>query len=355
MTILFLYVGSAFFLIGLAIIISELKGFSKTTRVLGKVVGYANAVKESSSALSFRTVVEYRGRDSQTRYVISPIGSSAPLKYIGKKVLVRESQTDPKVVSVESSITFFLGGMFALMGAGSIFAFYKTFTTDWFSIGAAVFITAGVGRTIFGVLRKTPLKLSEWQNLRKKATKPEVYLESEKSQIPWVDPILLTSTIQRIRKNYRVVAPVSFILGVVALIFGIQFYESTTAHLKTALTVEGVVVDFKSKHDSDGTVYRAVVEYHTPDTKQALRFEDSISASHPIYEIGDQVKVLLDPNAQEKPQIDRGIWNYFLSILLFGLGSFFLWLGFHCLKVLRHITGNSDSSIAPSARSSRGA
>lgn len=91
------------------------------------------------------------------------------------------------------------------------------------------------------------------------------------------------------------------------------------------------VVDFKEHYSSDdggGYTYSAVVEYFDQGGDK-VRFDDSVRASSPLYKKGEYIIVLYNPLNSKDAIIDRGVWNWTLSLGLSIFAILFFWGTLH--------------------------
>lgn len=332
MTILFFWVGSAFAILGFAILFSELKERRRAIARKGKIVGFSTGKGFKANALYFHSVIEYRGFDQEIHFVESPVGSSHPIGFVGKEETVFVSRIDPAKVTVQSSMTFWIGFVPLSLGMFSLFIFFHTFQADFFSLAIAAIVSFGILYKGFKLYREKPETLSDWKSLKKKKLSTRTYSLNEKDKIAWVSPESLFVAMKLKRKANSIAALISAPLAVASFLLCSHFYTSTTELLSRADKVDGYVVELAHKFNDNGSMYTPIVEYTNPTSLQVLRFKHSVSSTHPSYLIGDKVSVLVDPLGEKPAQIDNGIWNYLVPMIAGIVGLFFMWLCYASAK-----------------------
>jgi hypothetical protein len=102
---------------------------------------------------------------------------------------------------------------------------------------------------------------------------------------------------------------------------------STLKFRKEATIADGVVVDFASERDSKGkTMYAPIVEYRDL-SGTSRQLTSSVRSSSPGYDRGDKVQVRFMPQNPEKARIDSFLENWFLPLILGGMGIIFFGIG----------------------------
>lgn len=347
MEVIFLLVGLGFIAVGIAIAVSEIRARMGTQCVNGRVIGFSTGRRNKPTSPSFHSVVQFIGPDGGTYYVEGAIGSSAPLHAVGDSMDVLVSPSDPHRAVVKSALSYVLAGVIGFMGLVSVMVFKFTFRPNLYSLVMAAVVLAGFSVKIKNAWRKQPLSMAAWQEYKRQIFGPKVFTEQTRDQISWADPISITVAVKHYEKSNRFAVPILFALGLLALFFGHHVYVRTHAFIEKADQAAGRVVSLEQKEPTasdDGTTYAAVVEFQ--DARgQAHRFADSFSASSPLYDFGETVEVLYDPANPSEAQIDRGRWNYWGSILLYGVGALFVLLGAHTFSKRRTRTAWSRGLV----------
>jgi hypothetical protein len=119
------------------------------------------------------------------------------------------------------------------------------------------------------------------------------------------------------------------LLGIGAILLAIAAFLALReqSFLSRAESVTGSVTDFSMSSSSDsGTSYCPVIEFTTKGG-QDVRYYANVCSSPPAYDIGDQVKVIYDPQNPRQVQIEN-IWIEYLGALIVGgVGLPFFLLG----------------------------
>ena len=284
--------------------------------------------------------MKYAGPDGRTYYVEGAIGSTVPLHAVGDPVVVLVNSNEPQKAVLKSPLSFVLALVIGLMGAVSVMVFQFTFRANLYSLVMAAFLLAVFAFKVKQAWRKSPLSMQAWQEYKRQIFGPKVFTEESRDQISWADPTGVRVAIKNYERSNRFAIPVLFAIGLLGLFFGNYFYQRTHAFILQADRAAGRVVDLKEKDPTDSaeaTTYAAVVEFH--DARgQSHQFADNLSASSPLYDVGEPVNVLYDPGNPLKARIDRGRWNYWPSILLYSGSGLFVLLGFHSLRRRARLT-----------------
>jgi len=327
--IVFLLVGLAFAVIGVAITISEARARSGASAVSGELVGYSKKSGASGGA-SYHPVAEYVGLDGLKRYVEGSVGASSPLGAVGDAVTVLVHPDDPEKAVLKSSLTYWMGGVLAAMGLACCTVFFATFRATTWSITGALGVLAWGAYKMRGLFRDKPLSMEAWQKYKADTLGSSVFTEANKASIPWAEPAALQDAVSTQRKANRFAVPVLLVGGVGLLFLGAHLYRTTASFLERAIHVPGVVVRMETNHSSDGNTYAPVVEFEHEGRK--YKFKDSVSSNPPSYRTGQSVIVLCDPNHPADARIDRGVWNKAVPLFVAAGGALFLVLGLWALK-----------------------
>ena len=123
---------------------------------------------------------------------------------------------------------------------------------------------------------------------------------------------------------------VLLILAVPVVFFGFGAYKTYDYYdLKSnGKATTGIVVDYKSYHDSDsGTTYNAIIAYHD-QYGQAWREEDHIGGSKKSFSRGQQLNILYDPQKPERFIVDLYWHNMLLPFIFMGIALVFMFFMF---------------------------
>lgn len=132
-------------------------------------------------------------------------------------------------------------------------------------------------------------------------------------------------------KVYWLAGSIFFVVGLGMLTGGFFAWRNHEEFRAHALKTEGVVIDFV-RHVSDDSkrgksvTYAPLVKF-TDQNEHVIQFSSSVSSGSPGYSRGDRVAVLYDPTTPEKAQIDSFMENWFVTLILGGMGVIFTLLG----------------------------
>jgi len=83
----------------------------------------------------------------------------------------------------------------------------------------------------------------------------------------------------------------------------------------------GTVTSLVSSSSSNGGVtYYPLVTY-TDGEGRKVDFKDSTGTNPPVYHVGEAVTVLYLPGEAGRAVIDRGVWNWLPSVILYLIGG----------------------------------
>lgn len=106
--------------------------------------------------------------------------------------------------------------------------------------------------------------------------------------------------------------------------------------MQRAVSVQGKVVSLNSRYSDGSYTYYAEIEYL--DKKgEAVRFSDSVGASHPLFKRGENVAILYDPEKSTKAIVDRGLFNWTLTAVLGGVAFFCFLIAVYNFKLVRSV------------------
>lgn len=115
-------------------------------------------------------------------------------------------------------------------------------------------------------------------------------------------------------------------IGLILLMGGFSLYQQSSRFLETAVSVQGVVVDYETRLSEGKTLYQAIVEFPGEDNQQH-RLVSSVASAPPAYEQGDNVEVLHLPGQAQEARINSffELWGGMTVVLI--LGAVFLAVG----------------------------
>jgi hypothetical protein len=315
MVIMFCLAGLFLLALGVICIAEEFIGRRHATEVLGRVIAHAKRTTgASSSSTSYRAIIRFNHTDGVNRYIEDGVGSSLPIDPIGSEKIVLLKNGNPDKARVKSNLSYVLGAIFIVFGIVCLVVFDNTSARDSIPL-------------LIGGLTLLFLRYGRFSKLKSESTaphKPENPFAIRQPKILKDDDLahLLLADAQESqleygkRLRYRSIRrPLALFIGCAALAASAYLFANQHAFLLKAKRTPGQVVDFVSKHEGRRTMYAPVVVFEDVDTKEALRFVDSISANYRSHNYGEIVTVLYDPSDRTQAQIDRGNWNYLTSLI----------------------------------------
>ena len=174
-------------------------------------------------------------------------------------------------------------------------------------------------------LKKAIKPRDQWEKPTKFSTRKYQEFLEKKKLLPMIDKYEVQKRLKKQEAYNRKFRPFIILLGLVLCGGGFYFGKEMSYVLANGLRAEGVVTGMKSDCDSDGCAYRPIVKF-TDHKGKATRFEDKVGSNPPSYKRGDEVTVIYLENGDKKPIIDRGIWNWTLSVALGGIGALIIFI-----------------------------
>jgi len=136
-------------------------------------------------------------------------------------------------------------------------------------------------------------------------------------------------------KQAAAVLPVLVVVGAAILIGGGIWFERQRTFLNHAIAAAGTVLRNEASDGADGDeTYHAVVAF-TDRNGRAVTYRDSLGTSPPWFSTGDKVKIFYLPEDPARAEIDRGIWNWLVSLLIAAFGGALLASGAYGLATRR--------------------
>jgi Protein of unknown function (DUF3592) len=115
-------------------------------------------------------------------------------------------------------------------------------------------------------------------------------------------------------------APLLLIAGVGLLGLGVRQSRALMQLQSLGVRTHGVISSLSLSSSGSGSrSYYPVVTY-TDQAGKSARFRDNTGSNPPMYHVGDSVTVLYSPAALGNAIIDRGLWNWLPSGILYLLG-----------------------------------
>lgn len=266
-------------------------------------------------------------------------------KIPGTRVTLLVSPNKPDSVRRPGKIGITIAAI--LLGVGSVL-FYAAFQVFKFSMFSVLFPLLLLG--YFGV--KLYSKLSANPEMRADIIKMLKDIRDKKQPLVAFDDSASSSAsgaqiLTEEEINVRLYwmdrynqywVPVLLLLGMAAIAGGYYLNNNLTQMMETGITASGHVVRMESRRNNSsdgGALYHAVIEFETRKGEK-IRFTDKLGASHPLYETGEDVRVVYKPDKPRDAIIDRGIWNRAVPGGLAAFGCLLIWGAFSTqIKIFR--------------------
>jgi hypothetical protein len=128
-------------------------------------------------------------------------------------------------------------------------------------------------------------------------------------------------TVVRQRAQLRRLAPFLLLAGIGMLALGVYQSRMLLQLQSSGARTPGTVTSLVSSSSSNGGVtYYPLVTY-TDGEGRKVDFKDSTGTNPPMYHVGEAVTVLYLPGETGRAVIDRGVWNWLPSVILYVLGG----------------------------------
>ncbi len=284
-------------------------------RVQGQVVG----VRESGN--TFNAVYRYTLPSGQTYEGTSLEGSdSIRDKQTGAVVPLLVIPKKPDEVQEARSHVFTVVGVALLVVCAGLF--YYAITA--FRVGLMTWIVGGVvvahfAERIHRIVSpgEKRLQLSAWRQMLAQRTaaqlpEPPVQRLEDVASLPQ-----RRAQEARQRVALRRLAPLLLAAGVGLLALGVHQSRALVRLESLGVRTRGMVSSLSSSSSGSGSrTYYPVVTY-TDRAGNRVRFRDNTGSNPPMYQINDSVTVLYSPAESGNAVIDRGIWNWLPSAILY--------------------------------------
>jgi hypothetical protein len=123
------------------------------------------------------------------------------------------------------------------------------------------------------------------------------------------------------RAQLRRLAPFLVLAGIALLALGVHESRLLLRLQSSGIRAPGVVTSLISSRSSNGGVtYYPLVAY-TDGGGRNVVFKDSTGTNPPMYRVGEAVTVLYAPGDEARAVVDRGLWNWLPSVILYVLGG----------------------------------
>jgi len=117
------------------------------------------------------------------------------------------------------------------------------------------------------------------------------------------------------------------LVGGLLVAIGVFLFIRTRIFIGKAQEVQGTVIQMVWSSNSDGGGGYSPVYQFRAINGQMITVQDSLSSSPPMFETGQTIDVLYDPENPQNARIKKFMSLYFVSILLGGMGLIFGGIG----------------------------
>lgn len=274
-------------------------------------------------------VYAYKAVNGDIVRIVSDTGSNMLSgKRLGKRVTLLLRGDDPHNARKPGLVMPLVGLVFLVPG---ILFSYLAVTTFEFSVMTPI-VALGLGGAIYFKAKNSKLgKIIKPREMWENRTAFKVRMKKKFESKMTKGRLLTADEIRERMAAYDGYAikwtPFAALIAVCIMAGGYYMYGDMQEKMAQGLRVTGEIVRIDSKYDSSsdgsGYTYYGVVKYMTA-AGESIEFRDSVGSSHALFEKGDQVDVIYDPAKPQKAMIDRGMWNWLLSVGLMAFGAFLM-------------------------------
>ncbi len=247
---------------------------------------------------------------------------------LGKNVTLFLRGDKPENAKRPGMVQLIIGGIFLVPG---VLFTYLALTTFEFTVMTPVLALAFIGWAAFKINKSKVIKPREmWESrhefkvrmdekrIKKQAAGRLLSVDEIKARLVHYDKQIMWSL------------PITGIIAAGMIAGGVYLWNDMNEKTAQGIHAEGKIVRIESVYDSSsdssGYTYYGVVKYETPHGDD-YEFRDSVGSSSALFEKGDVVDVLYDPENPYEAIIDRGIWNHApgAGLMFFG-GLLMFWV-----------------------------
>lgn len=317
MEIVFFIVGLLFAAIGGYMLWDARRFARRAVRGEGLVIGFAVNERrgKSGSRTTYSPVIryQYQGEDYQ---FTGRLGSSHVKRGIGDPAAILISPDDPGDARLDGPGMQIFGGVFLVLGLGTMAVFFSVFDFSLLSLVIAGGVMAVLATQAVMKLRKHGIHGGEDMKnalaaARQAGGRDEPGGTGGESRPIITDP----RAFEKKRKKTPVWALLLVLLiGLSVLVGGGYVAKQRGEFLSKARPATGTVIDFKRRTStSDGktkTTWYPVVRYQPPGRDAPATFRHDTGSSSPAYRRGESVSVLYAQGDPEEAIIDAGLMNW---------------------------------------------
>ncbi len=271
----------------------------------------------------------------------SLIGGNVP----GKKVTVFAAPSAPDALMIARDwwLLFALGLFLLAVGSPFIAAGFESlhfnFRTGLVALAFAGYVGFKLFRLVHPILDAR--KAGGWSAVREAFT---AKIAQRQTMQPVSDAELATVGGTQ-SKQFAAMLPLLLVVGAALLIGGGYWFEHQSAFLASALSADGVVLRNEESESSDGKPsYHAVVAF-TDRAGHGVTHRDAVGTEPPSFSTGDKVRVYYSAGDSSRAEIDRGIWNLLVPLLIAAFGGLLLAGGLYGVASKRRDTSPATQTL----------
>lgn len=282
----------------------------------GKVIGF-KVTRSSKGSKMYKPVIESYFGEFTSNYA-----SSSPSYEVGERVdVLYIAGKDPRI---KSKMPYIMGIILILFGGIFCLVFFSIFRFTVFH-----FLSSGFFLCLIAFFVRRKLKdngIDSLDELKEKISVKQKEDEGANKSIVKDHAVIQDITAKQ-QHITRFIGPIFAVVGLgtvgLGIYLGIQRYE----FLKQAISATGTVIDLQESRSDDGYTYYPVVEYSPSGSFEAITFRHDTGSDPPSYRKGEVVPVLHLPDNPQNAIIDKGIFNWAISIFVIGFGLLFALAG----------------------------
>ncbi|MDZ7839333.1 MAG: DUF3592 domain-containing protein [Gammaproteobacteria bacterium] len=336
MEIVFFIVGLVFAALGGYVLWDARRFARQAVQGEGLVIGFAVNERrgKSGNRTTYSPVIRYRHQGEDYEFT-GRIGSSRVKRTIGDPAAILISPDDPADARLDGPGMQIFGGIFLVLGLGTMAVFFSVFDFSFLSLIIAGGVIAVLAFQVKAKLRQHDIHGLEdmksalaaaGQGRRREPTGSA----GEESRPIITDPEAFENQREK-NKAPGWVLVLFLLIGLGVLVGGGFVAKQRSDFLSDAQSAPGEVIDFERRTStSDGkttTTYYPVVRYQPPGHDAPVTFQHDTGSSSPGYSRGDAVTVLYSPDDPDEAIIDSGLMNWFAPGLMILLGGVFTLMG----------------------------
>ncbi len=325
----------------------SLKGVITGIRVNNKKTGEG---EKGYQGEMYHSVLSYTTPDGEKIEQVSPSASGYIVSRLpGRKVTVLFFPKTPEKIRRPNLMILIFGAAFFFPGVYVMGQAIKLFEFNFSMLMLVLLIFGYIFYKMSGfiiAIRNNIKNMSqeEWNDGWKKFRSEGFKVRSSSSSPVSSSELLTREEIKsRLCQRYKYAHYVMLVCGTIALgLLGGSIYlgQNMQEFLANSQDTIGNVVRIESEYNSSSEgssyTYYSIVRFKT-QSGQSIEFRDSVGSSHRMHEVGEQIDVLFLPTQPEEAMIDRGIWNWGVSIAIFIASLVFGWAVLFNIKALRYI------------------